>query len=297
MLAETSATPQPAPSRALVISSNLDALLEHEERVRGQAPPSPQVLLPPARPIRTVRRSSYSVGLPPPPRGNKQPKSPKSPGYDSQKVIRPNYLHCHSLSRINDNSQESLAVQQPGVNLVMVEEAPSSSSTNPYINPAPTLVELGHGKELEEIKKIEADGGGELGANHSKEGCQIDGCDGEFGVGMRPSCLGEFLEQRPHATSQRSHLRAVSLLVDKRLNRCRNIVDLFSDDMSRQAAGAEHFKNLSSHPRRPRQTKRKPKLTTKLQYGTGKLCPDAQQGWLSSDTRLPFRDHGLCTRR
>ncbi|KAG6851373.1 hypothetical protein H0H93_005771 [Arthromyces matolae] len=90
------------PTRSLVISPNLDALLEYDEKIRGSrlpaSPESPQSAPP------------TSTSLPPPPRRNsRKPRSPTSPKIASPLI------------------QETFTWQE---------------SENPYINPAPELGDL-----------------------------------------------------------------------------------------------------------------------------------------------------------
>lgn len=266
MLPDSLTTLQPTSSRSLVISPNLDALLEHEERVRGQAMLHSRALSSPESLVNNAGRMNFPVGLPPPPRRSRRPKSPKSPTYDTEKVAN---SACPN-SRIRDNGQQPFPAQQPGKVSAMIRDGTSSSSTNPYINPAPALDALGRGKELEAGEGEDGNGGRE--GNHDKEERQVDMFDGSTGNGgVRPSYSGEVLEQRPHATSQRSHLRTVSLLVDKRLNSCRNIVDLFSVDLPRDTGRGGHHKSLSPRPRPAGQSKQKPGSTRskKPQHRTG----------------------------
>jgi len=85
---------------SLVISPNLDALLEYDEKVRGVWATSPTV------------PHSAPAGLPPPPRRNsRKPRSPTSPKVGSPLI------------------QETSPTW----------DASGSAAWNPYINPAPTL--------------------------------------------------------------------------------------------------------------------------------------------------------------
>lgn len=220
---------QPMTARSLVISPNLDALLEHEERVRGSSIQIPsrncsQVLSSPVSPGNYISGVSASVGrgLPPPPRGNRRPKSPRSPrpaanghGTESSGCTIPT---CQMDTDKIIQGQQQQEQQPEKIAQQPEKEGLPSSKTNPYINPAPTLDELGHEKE--------------------REG--------------RPSSR--------RTASQRSQSRTVSLLVDKRFNSCRTIVDLFSDNLPR--ATALHKNLAHTHPRRP----------NKLRKTTGQ-CP------------------------
>lgn len=149
MLATNSSTSRP--TRSLAISPNLDALLEHEERVRGPiqipAPQRSQVLSPPVSPgnyNNGVRTSVVGRGLPPPPRGNRRPWSPRSTlgdGDGTEGFIGPT---CAILFQQHEEGPE--IEQQPKK---QEGEGLPSSRTNPYINPAPTLEGVGHGKGRE----------------------------------------------------------------------------------------------------------------------------------------------------
>jgi len=100
--------------RSLVISPNLEKLLEHEERSRRsyattlsgyEAPTGPETLL---------------AGLPPPPRRNRPSSTALS-------------RHASAIG--------SSVVGQDSVSVLSAPNPPSRSS-NPYINPAPTAEEL-----------------------------------------------------------------------------------------------------------------------------------------------------------
>lgn len=154
MLATHSASTslQPMSPRSLAISPNLDALLEHEERVRGTSiqivvAPHSQVLSSPVSPGNYnsgVRMDIVGGGLPPPPRGSRRPWSPRVPlesGHGIERTISPK------------NAIWFVQQQPPGIEQQpkqQEEEGVSSSRTNPYINPAPTLEVVGHVKETEE---------------------------------------------------------------------------------------------------------------------------------------------------
>ncbi|KAJ7016834.1 hypothetical protein C8F04DRAFT_492885 [Mycena alexandri] len=101
---------QKAGMQSLVISPNLDALLEHDERIRRAAQyaaraESPSVLLP-------------SQGLPPPPR------RPRAPGSPSQLFAPP-----------LPPSRSPLVAQEE-------RDLANTPDSNPYINPAPQWVEV-----------------------------------------------------------------------------------------------------------------------------------------------------------
>lgn len=94
--------------RSLIISPNLDALLEHDERTRCQTagyffPQTPELYTQPSP-------HSSSIGLSPPPR---RPRGLKAQGQENQEILAP-------ISPVN------------------------LSTSNPYINPAPTLDEVFH---------------------------------------------------------------------------------------------------------------------------------------------------------
>jgi hypothetical protein len=109
--------------RSLVISPNLEKLLEHEERSRQsyamtlsgynstEVPMGPET-------------TTLLAGLPPPPRRNR---------------------HCSTaLSRRSSAKRADISSSVVGQDSVSVLSAPSppSRSSNPYINPAPTAEEL-----------------------------------------------------------------------------------------------------------------------------------------------------------
>ncbi|KAF8167456.1 hypothetical protein B0H34DRAFT_681916 [Crassisporium funariophilum] len=106
------------PTRSLIISPNLDALLEHEERTRVQyasatEPTTPESCRQPFLPQSTSPSAEFPIGLPPPPRNSRGPKLPRSP----TGTLLPPTPASPAQSR-------------------------SSSTSNPYINPAPTLAEV-----------------------------------------------------------------------------------------------------------------------------------------------------------
>ena len=120
------------PPRSLVISPNLDALLEHEERQRTTSlasmlspiePMSPLDLLPvsPVLSQSMAPSAEFPIGLPPPPRRARGPKTLRSPSGTLQEA----------QSMWDIENQENV---RPSTG--------SSSQSNPYINPAPTLEDM-----------------------------------------------------------------------------------------------------------------------------------------------------------
>ncbi|RDB29428.1 hypothetical protein Hypma_015999 [Hypsizygus marmoreus] len=124
-----------SPPHSLIISPNLDALLEFDEKVRGAlGPGSPTRDLPQSAPL----VATFPMGLPPPPRRNRNNAKPRSP--TSPKVGSP-------LAR---EAGSPISVE--------------AMSSNPYINPAPSLevVQSMGGLEhmpRDEISPQTADGG------------------------------------------------------------------------------------------------------------------------------------------
>ncbi|KDR85623.1 hypothetical protein GALMADRAFT_234605 [Galerina marginata CBS 339.88] len=100
--------------RTLIISPNLDALLEHEERKRGGGEPRSPESYSHSSPQSLSPSTEYGMGLPPPPRRTRGPKSPLT----------------------------GIARRGSVVSTVGQEEEPPSSTSNPYINPAPTLEDV-----------------------------------------------------------------------------------------------------------------------------------------------------------
>ncbi|KAF8910036.1 hypothetical protein CPB84DRAFT_1842701 [Gymnopilus junonius] len=105
--------------RSLIISPNLDALLEHEERQRaktrgiGAEPGTPETYgQPPLSPQRVLPSPEFSTGLPPPPRRRVgESRVPRSPLRET----------------VGSGEEDSVGEEK---------------MSNPYINPAPTLEEV-----------------------------------------------------------------------------------------------------------------------------------------------------------
>ena len=101
--------------RSLMISPNLDALLEHEERKRAalleSEPRTPET----CSQSQSPEQSGLPSGLPPPPRRLRGSRVPTSPLAET-------------------------AQRRASMGAIAVES--SSSMSNPYINPAPTLEEV-----------------------------------------------------------------------------------------------------------------------------------------------------------
>ncbi|KAG6911339.1 hypothetical protein DXG01_001010 [Tephrocybe rancida] len=175
---------------SLIISPNLDALLEYDEKVRGTTSP-----ISPHGP-----QSAPPAGLPPPPRRNlRKPRSPTSPKVGSPLI------------------QEASAWAD--TNTVNV-----SGSQNPYINPAPVLEESrmpGPGGETLLANRAESSAHGQLtigGGSADGEECSVaiaiadvqkppgqpsltqiskNRVDKLFGIGKRPFTL--FNDPNPKA--------------------------------------------------------------------------------------------------
>ena len=125
--------------RSLIISPNLEALLEHEERLRGNialsSPPPPYSsdVSSPTFPRHT------SPGLPPPPRG------PRKPRPLTQGVANPGSTSIQIPSRsLPARGVDSDIAQTTRSNIVTssIGSPPSSSTSNPYINPAPSMEDV-----------------------------------------------------------------------------------------------------------------------------------------------------------
>lgn len=245
----TAGTVEPASTHRLAISPNLDALLEHEERTRTQSPSTVQVLLQAAGPAIHLGSANYPVGLPPPPRGHKQSISSRCFRPESGNPISTMFTPANSSWITTNNEGE-----QPRVASLVTEETSSSSKTNPYINPAPTLRELGHGRELEAIEEAGIEENKRLAGGSDGQVDEIRGCDEEPRPALRASDPdGRSQLQQPQGVPQRSHThtRAVSSLGDKPPNRWKSIADPFSDDMSRETVRIPSVQSLSSPQTKP----------------------------------------------
>jgi hypothetical protein len=112
-----------------IISPNLDALLEHDERTRPR-------ILPDAAPAPSGMGTF--IGLPPPPRGPRKTTSTKAPAAtatatadaDNQIVGRPDP---------SINVQNTTGGVKPSPSGDALPAVPLSSGPNPFINPAPSL--------------------------------------------------------------------------------------------------------------------------------------------------------------
>ena len=119
----------------LIISPNLDALLEQEDKTRARLASVPEMTTPPTLSPRTVSPGEEClVGLPPPPR-HPRVKLPRS----TTRAVRPNLILDTDLQARETPAKPA----KPGPT-VFVESSLSRSSSlsNPFINPAPTLAEL-----------------------------------------------------------------------------------------------------------------------------------------------------------
>jgi len=129
--------------RSLVISPNLEALLEHEERLRGNialsAPP-----LPYSSDVSSPTIASFpphtSLGLPPPPRGPRKTRpltlGVGTPGSASIQTPSCN-LPARGVDDIAQTTRNDLVTSS-----ITAVSPPSSSTSNPYINPAPSLEDV-----------------------------------------------------------------------------------------------------------------------------------------------------------
>ncbi|KAF7337630.1 hypothetical protein MSAN_02236300 [Mycena sanguinolenta] len=104
---------RPAPPRSLVISPNLDALLEHDERVRRAQSPVVSPVVP--------------YGLPPPPRRTRTPGSPQLFSPPPPPLPVPAQRSPVLPPGLGQDDQRS--------------NTPQSVDSNPYINPAPQWVD------------------------------------------------------------------------------------------------------------------------------------------------------------
>lgn len=116
--------------RSLIISPNLDALLEHEEKTRARISSIVSEMTTSSFSSRSVSPSEeFPVGLPPPPRHLQRLKS-------SRATVKGLLL---PLEDTEPQARETVAKHAP---ISVSVPATSSSTSNPYINPAPTLAEL-----------------------------------------------------------------------------------------------------------------------------------------------------------
>jgi len=130
LLGEGSNSKQP---RALVISPNLDALLEHDERTRLGRIADPSGSPASNSPLSSSFDSAFPAGLPPPPRGPRKPRSPVSSKPDASNTgIFPRLMATDAISQTSPGSPVSPNSPSPW----------RTSTANPYINPAPSLAEV-----------------------------------------------------------------------------------------------------------------------------------------------------------
>ncbi|KAF8807968.1 hypothetical protein BYT27DRAFT_7190062 [Phlegmacium glaucopus] len=118
--------------RTLIISPNQDALLEHEERTRAQTPTMVEKSIS-ARSSRSISPSEeLPVGLPPPPRHPRWVKTPRSTPSPKGSL----------LGSQEDTEMQARETQETLASASILVSPTSSSASNPYINPAPTLAEF-----------------------------------------------------------------------------------------------------------------------------------------------------------
>jgi len=124
-------------ARSLVISPNLDALLEYEDRTRGQTtgfsePKTPESSSQPRlwRHSTAVPSSAeFPIGLPPPPRRFRSLRLPSE--------TRTNPLLPELVEEESRENQENITA-------IPISPLITSTTSNPYINPAPTLDRVRH---------------------------------------------------------------------------------------------------------------------------------------------------------
>lgn len=133
-------------SRYLVISPNLEALLEHEERTRrttGETWSPITAWSPNAFAVGTsgdaATTSTLPIGLPPPPRGPRKPRSPTA----AKRAEIPSF----ASPLVNPPPPISIDTAPPRYSRTDPASLPTSpiasgSSSNPYINPAPTIADV-----------------------------------------------------------------------------------------------------------------------------------------------------------
>lgn len=253
MLTSGSTTTRAKSPRSLAISPDLDALLEHEEQLEGgallQGSCSQVQNSGPVAPY-NVGVKYFPMALPPPPRGSRRPKDTQSFRQGEKGFVSPT---CSYPSWTNDSAQQPHCVEHLG-------RTSTTSNTNPYINPAPITGRFRHGKALEEIKEMaeERTGGRRVTGNHEKhpECGQVELSERR----PQPSHPSAPLKQQPHATSQRSRSRTVSLVVDGPFSSCKNVAGVFSDTLSKGDTWGRHHEHFYSFlPRPAGQSKRKAK--------------------------------------
>ncbi len=192
--------------------------------------------------VNIVGETNFPVALRPPPRGSRQPKNHRaSRRWGGEGIVSPT---CSDFSWTNGSTQQPHSVEYLGRTSVV------SSSTNPYINPAPRL-------EAEERRVTER---GQIELSERR---------------VRPSQTTAPVRQRPHATSQQSRSRAVSL--DVPFSSRKNINNIFSDTLSKEAALGFHHEGLCySLPRPAGQPKREIKTIKGKESGerlsNGRSC-------------------------
>lgn len=129
--------------RSLVISPNLEALLEHEERLRGNialstSPP------PYSSDVSSPTIASFpphtSLGLPPPPRGPRKTR-PLTLGVANAGSASIQIPLRSLLARWVDDIAQTTRSDLVTSSITAVS-SPSSSTSNPYINPAPSLEDV-----------------------------------------------------------------------------------------------------------------------------------------------------------
>lgn len=236
--------------RSLAISPDLDALLEHEEQLEGGALPQGSCSqVQNSGPVAAYNAGVkyFPMALPPPPRGSRRPKNIQSFRQGEEGSVSPT---CSNPSWTNDSAQQPRCVEHLG-------RASTTPNTNPYINPAPITGIFRHGKALEEIKEMAEERiERRVTGNHEKH----PKCGQVELSERRPQPSPPSAPLKPHATSQRSHSRTVSLVVDGPFSSCKNVAGVFSDTLSKgDTWGRRHEHFYSFLPRPAGQSKRKAK--------------------------------------
>lgn len=108
--------------RSLVISPDLDKLLEHEEKLRGSRTTTTPMI---STAYSLTEAVEQPTGLPPPPRRNRRP--PSRTGLQS--ILQPATGTLSAVAEQKEDAPRSLTPESP-------------LQRNPYINPAPTAEEL-----------------------------------------------------------------------------------------------------------------------------------------------------------
>ena len=123
-------------AKRLIISPNLDALLEQEDKTRARLASVSEMTTPTLSPRTVSPGEEYLVGLPPPPR-HPRVKLPRP----TTRPIKPKLILDTELQAREAPAKPAKPKPAPTV-FVELPLSRSSSVSNPFINPAPTLAEL-----------------------------------------------------------------------------------------------------------------------------------------------------------